>query len=214
VPQIALLNEHELIARLSTGDEGAFTAIYNFYSDTVFNTAMIYTKDETESQEIVQQIFIKVWERRNQLADVRSLQKWLFTSTRNKVFDHLRKVSQIRRTLNGFRDQQDNQHGPNGPGPDADSTSQWLQQKEYGQLLDKAVSGLTRQQKLVYTLAEERALNFDEIAGELNLSKSTVKKHMELARKNVRHYISSHVHPDLLPVLLALLSADTASWFH
>lgn len=210
---VALFNEQELINRLSAGDERAFTAIYDFYSDTVFNTAMIYTKDETESQEIVQQIFIRVWETREQLREIRSLQKWLFTSTRNKVFDHLRKQALIRRTLNGFREQQDRQHGHVGAEPDEDPTSQWLRQKEYGQLLEKAVSGLPPQQKLVYTLIEEMDLSFDEIANELNISKSTAKKHMEMARKYVRHYISSHVHPDILPVLIGLLSADAAGWF-
>ncbi|MEO6963912.1 MAG: sigma-70 family RNA polymerase sigma factor [Puia sp.] len=205
MPQNALPNENDLFHQIADGNESAFTTIYNFYADTVFNMAMVYTKDEPDAEEVVQLIFLRLWEYRAQLKEVRSLRNYLFISTRNKVFDQLRIRSRSRRALSGLQDQL----AAKGA---CDATADWMQQREYGQLLEEAVSGLTPQQKIVYTLAEQQAYSFDDIAQELKLSKSTVKKHMELARKYVRAYVSKNLHPDLLLVVLLMLAAEYSAF--
>lgn len=205
MPQDALPNENELLQQIAAGNESAFTTVYNFYADTVFNMAMVYTKDEPDAEEVVQQIFLRLWECRAQQKDVRSLRNYLFISIRNKVFDLLRIRSRRRRALSGLRDQLTANVA-------SDTTADWMQQREYGQLLEEAVSGLTPQQKIVYTLAEQQDYSFDDIAQELKVSKSTVKKHMELARKYVRAYVSKNLHPNLLPVFLLMVAAEYSAF--
>ena len=163
-----LHNEQELLQRLASGDEDAFTTIYRFYSSTIFNTAMIFLKDEAESQEIVQEVFVRCWEYREKMRAVRSLRNYFFIATRNRVFDQLTRNIRTKKALLGLREQISSSS--------EDSIPQLLQQKEYSYLIEQAILELPPQQKQVYRMAEEQALSYDEIAAQLSLSKFTVKE--------------------------------------
>lgn len=182
--------------RIANGDEAAFTVIYQFYSDTVFHTAMLYVRDEVEAREIVQQIFVRFWEYRAQLATVNDLHNYFFIATRNRVMDHINHLARTQKALSALKAQM-NAAATTGE----DSTTRFLQQKHYTHLLETAITKLPAQQKQVYRMAEEDALSTDEIAGQLSLSRHTVKKHLELARKGIRRYIRHFLLHDFIGLL-------------
>lgn len=155
---------------------------------------MLYIKDEVEAQEIVQQIFVRFWEYRKQLAAVKHLHDYFFIATRNRVFDHLHQLARTQKALSALKTQMTYLSSE-------DSTTQFVQHKDYRNVLATAVSQLPPQQKQVYRMAEEEALDLDEIAGRLQLSRNTVKKHLELARRSVRQYVKHFLQHDCINVL-------------
>ena len=178
-------NEHALLQRIAEGDNDAFSEVYYFYNRTVYNTVMTYVKDEIVAQEIVQDVFVKLWERRTALSSVRSFRDYFFVSVRNYVFDHFNKLSRQARLYERLKEEQ-----PDEGVSDADHL---LIEKQYGEIVDKAIEQLPARQKEVYLLVEKGELDFDQIAERLALSRATVKKHLELARRSVRGYVSTHM---------------------
>ncbi len=187
--------ELELLKRLSRGDKDAFTTIYHQQVDRLFATVIKYVPDKDEAQEIVQQIFIKFWDRRETLGAVRNLKDYFFVATRNMVFNHFNRLSREARLLHKVM---------NHPEPATEETDSRLREKEYQQLLNKAIALLPPQQQQVYRLAEQQHLGYDEIAQRLQLARPTVKKHMELARKFIRQYISTREGASLFLLLFTL----------
>ena len=190
-------NELALLPLIAGGDTNAFARLYRLYSGKVYHTVMVYIKDPTEAEEIVQQVFVKLWERRASLAAVSSFPDYCFIVVRNIVFNYFNRLSKQARLVRGLSMQ-----APEHTGEEADHP---FTQKQYEQLLEKAIRQLPLRQKQVYLMADGEALGYDDIARRMQISRFTAKKHMELARKAIREYISRHLqdhHSPLLPTLI------------
>lgn len=168
----------DFLTDLSGGNTYAFRMFYDAYKNNVFNSAMIYLHDEQEATEITQRVFIRLWEKRHLLISVEQLQDYLFTITKNIVFDHLKQLgrqaeilAQYRKCINNTRD---------------NNADESINEKDIMDLWLNIVQKLPAQQKRVYTMIEQQGGNLDEISAKLSLTKATVKKHLELARNFVR----------------------------
>lgn len=189
-------NDPLLLQRIAKGDTQAFSVLYHHYSSIVYHTVMLYVRNESETEEIVQQVFVKLWERRSTLTHVRSLRNYLFILVRNHVFSYFSRLTRQARLLEGMS---------SSTGVDGE---QLFLQKQYDQLVEKAICRLPERQKQVWLLADQENLGYDDIAERMQISRMTAKKHMELARKSVREYISRYIRKDeplLLPGLLVVL---------
>lgn len=170
-----------LLLQVAQGDKNAFRKIYEVYSGTVHHTIKKYISDEEECRELTQQIFIRLWERRDLLSTVRHFGDYLFIMTRNRVyryFTQLRKEAEIIRSMQNAPDLTD-------PGSYLDA-----ELREYYVLWQQAVETLPAQQKQVYTLIEKKEMSLDSVSAELQIARATVKKHLELARRAVRQFIT------------------------
>jgi len=185
LPDLDTNNELALLPLIAEGDTNAFSRLYHLYSTKVHHTVMVYVKDETEAEEIVQQVFVKLWERRTSLAAVSSFSDYCFIVVRNVVFNYFNRLSKQARLVRGLKMQI-----PEHTGEEAD---QPFRQKQYEQLIEKAIHQLPLRQKQVYLMADGEALGYDDIAQRMQISRLTAKKHMELARKAIREYISRHL---------------------
>ena len=198
-------SEKDLVLRLSKGEETAFNQVYLAYSATVYNTAIIYVKDLYHAQEIVQQTFIRLWENRHRLAAVENFRNYLLVMARNLIYDQLKAAASETRQRKVFREIQLSEdlhiEAPSaGPG------------SRYEALWQSAIKQLPAQQRQVYLKIEEDKLSYEEVAKDLGLSRLTVKKHLELARKFIKMYVNSHLHSTVsIPLfLLFLYTAPTA----
>lgn len=191
-------DEKELIKKIARGDQEAFNKVYRLFSGTLFNAIMVYVKDTYLAGDILQIVFIKFWEKRASLEDIRSLEDFLFIMARNTALNHWKKAVLETKVLGRLRDQQHQSDN---------SAAETVQGNEYRRVYTEALNRLPAQQYKVYMLAEEGDLSYEDIAKELNLSRFTIKKHLELARKFVRSYMTWHF-PDYIPLvfLLAQLS--------
>ena len=173
--------EKELFALISRGDEGAFSRLYHRTNAIIYKAAMPYVKDPQLAREIVQVVYIKLWDHRDRLVDVQKPEDYLYILARNTIFDHFRRIAVEHKYLAGIRHQSPEQ-------PDPDPVTGGLQEREGRQLLRKVIARLPSRQQQVYLLASEEEMSYDEIAASMRISRLTVKRHLELARRFVRKY--------------------------
>ena len=179
------LNDIDLLTRIAADEQDAFTKLYFRYSPFIYNVIMIYIKDESQADDLLQNVFVRLWEKRQELPGVENLENYLFIITRNLTLNHLkRKVTErsMHRVL-----QRSMEHP-------ADPTGTRIIESEYRRLLQEAIDALPTQQKQAFLMASEEALSYKQIAIRMELSMFTVKKHLELARKSVRTYLNQRLH--------------------
>lgn len=87
------IDENTLLNGISLGDRRAFDEIYNQYHSEIYKYVLKFVKSSDCAQDLCQEIFLKVWEKRENLADVRSFRAYLFTVSKNHIFDFLRHAS-------------------------------------------------------------------------------------------------------------------------
>lgn len=171
--------DDDFLTGLSKGDVTAFRALYDAYKNNVFNAVMAYLQDEQEATEITQQVFVRLWEKRHLLVEVEKLQDYIFTITKNLVFDHLKQLGRQADLLVRYRKRiADNTYDNNA--------EENINERNIMNLWLNIVRQLPAQQQQVYAMVEQRGLSLDEASAKLSIEKATVKKHLELARRFVR----------------------------
>jgi RNA polymerase sigma-70 factor (family 1) len=189
-------NERILLLQISEGDERAFRILFNHYWKNIYGVAMAFTKSDTLADELVQDIFLKIWLKREQLATIEKFGNYLFILSRNHIFNELRKKTREKpfteSLLNYIRD--------TAPCPD-----DVLYFKQTTELLNNAIGHLPVQQRRVYQLSRENGLSHEAIAVSLRISKNTVKSHIHQALLFIRSYLMKHSTVIIFPLLLACL---------
>jgi RNA polymerase sigma-70 factor (ECF subfamily) len=193
VPASPPHNEKELLLQLMQGDADAFSEIYEVYKDKVFAFAFTLTKSKDIAEDAVQEVFVKLWEKRAQINTELSFNAYVKTIAYRCIIDFFRSMKRDR-TLQ--QQLQSNMEALR------DSTEDALIGKELNRLYQQAVEQLTPQQKRIYALSREQQLNYQEIADEIGISRHTVRNHMAEAIRFIRAYITTH--SDLACVILAI----------
>jgi len=194
----ATFNEKSLLALIAIGDRNAFLQLYTTYLNNLYRYIFQFTKSKQDTEEILQDIFIKIWENRGKLSEVDCFQNYLLRCAKNKVLDNIRhlKISQralseIKRTTNIAEN----------------TTSDQCAYREYYQVVKVAVEKLPPKRKIIFSLAIENGLSHDEIAFQLNISKSVVKKQIYKASHFVREYLFQHGEISFTLLITYFLSA-------
>jgi RNA polymerase sigma-70 factor (family 1) len=188
-----LYNEKDLLAQVSAGDEAAFTRLFEHYSDSVYKAAWWYLKSHALAQEIVQEVFIKVWNKKADLRQVLSFYPWLSTMTKNYIIDYLRSMSSKALTQQAWADDMP---------VEENSADYKARTSQYERLLEQAIQRLPSQQRKIYRLARMDGLSYDEIGQHLSLSPFTVKTHMQRALSSIREFLREHGEIYLLLLLM------------
>jgi RNA polymerase sigma-70 factor (family 1) len=176
-------DEKALLCQVAEGDEKAFTRLFELYSDLTYGFAIAYTKTAESAEEVVQEIFIKLWLNRKKLTGIRSFADHLFIITRNHILDHLRK---------NLREKKYQQQLMRHFKEVALTPEQQLIFKESGEMIEKAVSLLPPRQQTIYRLRRNEGLPLEEIAFSMNLSRLTVRNHLNKALGAIRAYLQAH----------------------
>jgi RNA polymerase sigma factor (sigma-70 family) len=90
---VILPNEKELFIRMSQGDEAAFTKIFYHYTQRIYTYVLHKTKSPATAEEIVQQVFIKIWNSRETFSEVHNYESFLYTMASNKLIDFFRRMA-------------------------------------------------------------------------------------------------------------------------
>lgn len=174
-----------LLAQIFAGDERAFNRMYYQTNKNIYNAVMAYVKNEHIAIELVQQVYVKLWNNRQKLKDVKSLNDYLFIIAKNLTLDHFKKVT-IQTKFFAELTLRENDV--------VNTTDEKIEQIEYDKLLQSAIEQLPPQQREAWLLVNEQELSYAEIAVKMNISKLTVKRHLELSRRSVRDYLKAHLH--------------------
>lgn len=170
--------EEDLLARLGRGDEKAFRQIFGTYYPLLSSHIFYITRSFELTQEIVQDVFLKIWIGREALPDIRDFKSYLWVMARNHALNALRKIARERTNRISYLEETEISADQPQPAENALFT-----------LLDQAVAGLPPQQQKVFLLSRRHRLKQSEIAAELGITVSTVKKYMQLAVEFITKYI-------------------------
>lgn len=173
----------ELVATLKTGDKNAFTEIYDRYWDKLFSMAGHKLDQLEDAEEVVQNIFISLWNRRTTLNITGTLNSYLAVSVKYRVIKVLEKQYNQKKYAHSLKKQQ---------GLD-DSTREWLEFTELKAQLEQLVKGLPDKCQLVYRMSREEGFSQKEIAGKLDISEKTVEAHLGKALKTIRSGLNAFI---------------------
>lgn len=161
----------------------AFDAVYNMYCHKLHGFVYRYLKQEEDAEEIVQEVFVKIWETRNKIDVHATFDSFLFTIAHNATISLLRKrVSETKsreylKSLQQF--------------DDAEHIIDEIAFKELNHKVQSLLNHLTPRQREIYLLSREEELNHKEIAEKLNISENTVKNHLVTTLKYLKTHINS-----------------------
>jgi len=175
-------NEAELLKLVAKGDERAFTELFDAYYRQLGEYVYKLTESIEVTEEIVQDVFIKIWLKKEKLLELDNFSYYLFILSKNQTLNHLRKKANDKvRQLEWLKQFEEEVYIP-----DDSSVIE-----EYRSLMDEAIEKLPPQQKKVYKLSREERLKHEEIAKMLDISPETVKKHIKLALRFIKNELSS-----------------------
>ena len=181
------------IRQLNNGDEQAFRIIYNKMYAKVYRFAYALTKRRDQSEEVVQETFLRLWLHRADVDATRSLDAFLFTIARRLVIDMMRNATStaaLRDSL--WSTMQKENH----------ATEETILENNLAALVDEAVAQLPAQQQLIFKLSRDQGLTHEEIAIKLGISKNTVKNHLVSALKTLKVKLARHGFSTLLIFIL------------
>lgn len=187
--------EDKLLA-LAAGSHQAFRQIFDFYRNRVFGYALRYLKTEELAEEIVQEIFLKLWLNREKLHEISNFGGYLRRLSVNRVLDEIRsqhsKRNAVLKSINDWNEEDT-------------SMEKKIYDKDSAAYIDKLLLQIPKQQQLVYRLCHIEGLKQKEVAEKLQLSTSTVKNHLKEAVKNLKILLADN--PNLaISIIFAGLS--------
>jgi RNA polymerase sigma-70 factor (family 1) len=184
-------DEKWLLAGLAKGNEKSFEFIYRHYSPRIFSNLNRLVKMETVAQEILQDVFISVWNNRQHIDLDKSFSSYLFKIAENKAFDFFRKAAADRKRRAQLIAMASTWNNPADESIDSNEA--------YWSIIDKAIAALPEQRQRVYRLCKLEGKSYKEVQEILGLSASTISDHIVKGNKAIRDYIEHNDH-----VLLAL----------
>ena len=194
MPLVSKNNEQNLLIQVASGDEKAFEELFYAYHNQLGAYVMGWTKSLSVAEEIVQDIFLKIWVNRQALSTVERFDKYLYILSRNHTFNALRQSAKER-----LKKKEWERHFEDDQNFDSDAYTE-----DYTPLIEQAVAQLPPQQHKVYILKRLQGLKYEEIASQLNISPETARKHHAAALRNITTYVKTHL--DVAFLVLITLS--------
>jgi RNA polymerase sigma-70 factor (ECF subfamily) len=181
----APFNEKVLVEQFAEGNEAAFRTLFDHYKDKVYSLSMYLTRSEIIAEEITQDVFLKLWLKREELKGVVYFNAYLRTVARNVAINYLRRMVQEQLILSKIKQA--------GDGTSGGTTADTVAFREYERLLNQVILRLPPQQKTAYLLSRQEGLTYEEIAGRMGLSVHTVKEYIKKALQTIRVFIETHI---------------------
>ena len=174
--------DQDLLQLMREDNKDAFTALYRSYWESLFIPTVKITRSKEDARDILQEVFLSVWNRRKELDVKGSLAAYLQTSVRYKAIDYIGKNITRRHYLNLLYKLEEFSQSP--------AAETQIQLKEIQQTVNGVVGKMPPKMRAVYQLSRYEHLSHQEIAQRLGISDETVKKHIQHALKLIRSSIS------------------------
>jgi RNA polymerase sigma-70 factor (ECF subfamily) len=184
----SLYDEKDLLRRIAAGDEEAFAILFRKFHPKVYQVGSMLMRSHELSEELVQDIFLKIWLKREQLITINDFESYLFIIARNESYHTLQRQLREQRLMMAA-----SQTTPSY----SNDTEDRILDNNYKQLLHEAMGRLPPKQQEVYRLSKVEGLKRDEIAARLGIQPETVKDHLAKGARTIRAYFVAHSH--LLP---------------
>lgn len=178
------MEEKAIIVQLKEGDHEAFEWVYKKYWSQVYNFCRLYISSIEDTKEIVQQVFVKIWEARTLINEDENFKGFLFIITRNIIFNQSKKK---------FNEDFYKLSVLDAYCPSDTQTVYGIEEEmevaQLSQYINRLIDSLPPRQKEVFLLSRESHLSYKEISAQLNISEKTVEHHIAKAIKYMRENI-------------------------
>lgn len=164
---------------MAKGEENAFRQLVKIYYDRLASYIIAITGSKPLTEEIVQDVLLKVWQNRSVLSGIIRFDPWLFVIARNHTYNMLTQLTREKQR----REKWEREVGSNHT-EDSD-----LPVSVYVQRLDEAIGKLSPQQRNIYIMSRREGLSSAQISEKTGLSIDTIKKHRSLAIKHIKAYL-------------------------
>lgn len=171
------LTENQLLVSLKSGDRAAFEKIYQNYSPGIFLNVLKMVKSVEDAQEILQDVFIKVWGKRELIDTDQSFKPYLYQISRFTVYNFIRKAN-LDKKLKVYLSMEKTELYTH--------IEEHIAYKESDRLILAAIEALPPQRKQIYKLCKVEGKTYAEVAGQLGISASTINDHIVKATKFLR----------------------------
>lgn len=175
------MDEKTLLEYLKTGDERAFTALYRIYWREVYSFCTLYLNSRDAAQEVVQEVFVKLWDSRATVDQNQNFRGFLFIITRNLIFNRYRKeVNAVRFRTTMLAAMKDELY----------SMEDELERANMREYLDRLIEKLPEKRQTVFRMKCDENLTYKEIAEQLGITERMVERHLYLTMKFLKENVS------------------------
>jgi RNA polymerase sigma-70 factor (family 1) len=192
-----LYSDDSLLQKIVEEDETAFNILFKRYRNQLYTYLLKITKSKEMSEELVLDVFLKIWIGREVVSEITNFESFLFRIAHNKAIDFLRHAKknlvEQEEIWNSMQDL--------ASGESADDS---LLQKDTEVVIEEAVQLLSKQRQLVFRLSRNQGLSYDQIARQLGLSRNTVRNHLSASLQFIRTYLGQS--PEAILVALYFAS--------
>ena len=192
--EVNTYNERELLLNLSQGEDHAFASVFHHYRHRIYAIAFRLLGSASQAEDVVQDIFLKMWLKRGELHEISHFKAYLFTVTRNHIFTSLKLIARQQLAASELSAAAANE-----------IKDAAIIHTEYEQSLQRAIAQLSPQQELIYKLSKEEGLKRNEIADRLQLSPETIKVHLANAMRSIRAFCMARMDLNTFLIIMWLL---------
>ncbi|SDS72832.1 RNA polymerase sigma-70 factor, ECF subfamily [Mucilaginibacter mallensis] len=193
---LSTLSDEEILPELISGRVEAFTVLYERYNRNIYQFVYKFVHSAELADDLTQEIFIKLWNSRQQLSHVESFKAYLLVSARNHTLDSLkaalRSEKAIGEVVKNFVMQRK-------------ATDERLLDADYTAFLQRELAKLPGRTREIFRLCRKEGHTYEEVAHELGVSKSAVKNHMVFAMKVLKTSVELELGVSLAIVIAAFL---------
>jgi len=162
-------SDSELACKIKAGEKSAYRELFERYAPRIYRFSMSYLKSEADAEELVQDVFLKIWEKREKLDATQNIKAFIFKIAVNSIYDFIRRKD-IKHAFQDFTRAQEKTQ--------SDSTWHAVVWEEMLASLDELVRQMPEQRRKIFQMSREKGLSNDEIAKDLKLSKRTVENQL------------------------------------
>ena len=189
--------ESRLLGQVAQGDWDAYARLFNHYLPRLTRYIFPFAgRSMQDTEEVIQEVFLKIWEKRATLVEIQSFSPYLFRMAKNKLINNL----QQRRSHQDLHAQYGRSRESKHTEPENS-----LQYNEYRAAAFEGIERLSPKLRIVFLLSTQEDWSLDEISASLHLPKETVKKRLYMATHFIRTYLRKHAEWSFI-VLCTLLN--------
>jgi len=173
----------------------AFGELYDRYRQDVYRYALALVKIPELAEDVVHDVFVKIWEIRHRLEIKQTFRSYLFRVCHNRAIDINKEIAANRNLVDQLLYHYRASH---------DSEGKYSQEElqRYDELVEEALNSLTPQRRKVYDMCKKEKKSYEEVARELEISPNTVKAHVSQTLALLRQYIRQHVNLSIVIIFL------------
>jgi RNA polymerase sigma-70 factor (family 1) len=172
-----MVDEKILLFQLKVGEEKAFEQLYHLYSLRLYGFLLKLVKDEEIAQDLLQDVFIKIWNKRETIDPEKTFRSYLFRIAENNVIDFFRKAACDKKLQSKLTAACTEIYS---------HIEETIYSREHTSMLNQAVNQLPPQCRLVFTLCKLEGKSYKEVSQILGISVATISNHLQKASRSIR----------------------------